>query len=339
MDSPLPRRRLPLLLALAGLPPLVLVFAFTGCSPARDPWLAAKPGQKRVLASFPPLYCFTANVAGEHAKVLCLSTATGPHDYKPTHTDALKVAGADLYLHNGLQLDDDASARLLQMSRKGTVRPIKVGDEIPHDLLEHNHEDEPADPKDKGHHHHGDHDPHVWLGLEQARAMVDVIATELTKLDAEHKADFEKNAIAYKKELAELESYGKKQFAGVKNRSIITMHESLGYFAKTFDLKIAGFLLEQAAHGPEAAGLARLIEKGKKDNVRVIAREPQFGRGAADELATALKPHLGAVDIIEIDPVETADTVDGSNPSPGFYIERMRRNIDELARALKQTSP
>src|SRR3954454_17736374 len=103
------KRRIPahLLLVAACLTPFAL-FAFFGCSKARDPWASAAPGHKRVLASFAPLYCFAVNVAGEHATVLCLTTAEGPHDYRATHTDALKVAGADLYLHNGLGLDDES---------------------------------------------------------------------------------------------------------------------------------------------------------------------------------------------------------------------------------------
>ena len=33
---------------------------------------------------FPPLYCFAKQVAGPHAKVLCLAVTVGPHHYEPT---------------------------------------------------------------------------------------------------------------------------------------------------------------------------------------------------------------------------------------------------------------
>src|SRR5262245_57931968 len=69
-----------------------------GCTTAPDPFAGAKPGQLKVLTSFPPLYCFAANVAGDDAKTLCLLTSVGPHGYQATTLDSVKVAKADLFL-------------------------------------------------------------------------------------------------------------------------------------------------------------------------------------------------------------------------------------------------
>src|SRR5687767_11818564 len=93
------------------------VSLLSGCTRSADPWASAAPGQKRVLTSFTPLYCFTANVAKGHAQVQCLTTAEGPHDYAATPADALKVAGADLFVINGLELDDRFAENLLKMGR------------------------------------------------------------------------------------------------------------------------------------------------------------------------------------------------------------------------------
>src|SRR3954469_25064549 len=94
----------------AALPIALILFGLLGpgCSTARDPWASAGKDRKRVLASFAPLYCFAVNIAGDHAQVMCLTTTTGPHDYAASPRDALKVAGADLFLYNGLGLDNDA---------------------------------------------------------------------------------------------------------------------------------------------------------------------------------------------------------------------------------------
>src|SRR5437867_4108085 len=91
-----------LLLVILSLPLLYM----SGCTPAPDFWTEAKPGQKKILVSFPPLYCITHAVAGEDAYVLCLLTTEGPHDYDGAPTDALKVGEADLVISNGLGLDD-----------------------------------------------------------------------------------------------------------------------------------------------------------------------------------------------------------------------------------------
>src|SRR5438128_1316393 len=81
-----------------------------GCGGGGGPW-ADRPGPN-VLAFFPPLYSFAATVAGPDAQVLPLLTTKGPHDYEPRQADARKLAGADLFLVNGLELDDPIAAKL-----------------------------------------------------------------------------------------------------------------------------------------------------------------------------------------------------------------------------------
>src|SRR5437763_12392815 len=60
----------------------------------------------RVLTSFLPIYCFTANVAGDLAEVDNLLPANvEPHDYQFSRKDVQKVAHADLIVVNGLGLE------------------------------------------------------------------------------------------------------------------------------------------------------------------------------------------------------------------------------------------
>src|SRR5262245_6558718 len=85
---------------------IVTLIPTCSCSKAPGGFPGARPGQLKILTSFPPIYCFAANVAGDHGKVLCLLTATGPHDYQATPLDSLKVAQADVVLVNGLGIDE-----------------------------------------------------------------------------------------------------------------------------------------------------------------------------------------------------------------------------------------
>src|SRR5262245_11755656 len=59
---------------------VLLLLSFAGCSAPPSPW---PPGKSpKVLTSFPPLYCFAANVVTDDAHVMSLLTTVGPHDYK-----------------------------------------------------------------------------------------------------------------------------------------------------------------------------------------------------------------------------------------------------------------
>src|SRR5436305_6835581 len=60
----------------------------------------------RVLTSFLPVYCFTANVAGDLAEVENLLPANvEPHDYQFSWKDLQKLSHADLIVINGLGLE------------------------------------------------------------------------------------------------------------------------------------------------------------------------------------------------------------------------------------------
>lgn len=319
----------------------LLSLAGIGCSKAPPVWGDVKPGQKRVLASFPPLYCMVANVAGDQAKTLCLLSGQGPHGYQGTQTDALKVVQADLFFINGLELDDQLAKKLVSLARNKQDRVIKVGDRLDDGLLEHfHHEEEMAkDGKmghkhDDHHHHHGEHDPHIWLGLIQAREMVTIIAQELGKADPANQKAYQDRAEAYSKQLRELEEYGRKMLGEKKNRQIVTMHEALLYFARNFDIEIVDHIQFKPGEDADPNRLAQLVQKCKKNNVRVITIEPQYPAGQAETLVNLLKKHGVEVQLAVFDTLETAEVGPDGNPSLTWYIERMKQNIDNLARAL-----
>lgn len=316
-----------------GLMAMTMAIVLAGCSRAPDPWKGTPSGQTKVLAVFPPLYCFAANVAGDRANVLCLLTGAGPHEYEATLTDAQKVAGADLFLVNGLGLEQDFTRGLLRMARNPNVKAEPVADALDKSLLlksvEHVHEPDDAEH----HHHHGEFDPHVWLGPAQARVMVGVIADRLAAVDPANKEAFAQNAQAYLKKLDDLEAYGRDKFKDKTSKSFITMHESLGYLAKGFGLDHVDSIQPRPGVEANANQLARLIDVCRKRDVKVIAVEPQYSRSQADALARALKAKGVDVKIVTVDPLETADPDARGNPDPNLYIERMKANIEALAEA------
>ena len=317
----------PLLPLIAG-----LALTFVGCTKAIDPWAGTPAGQKKIIASFAPLYCFAANVAGDKARVACLLTGTGPHDYDANDTDAAKVGGADLFLINGLDLDESFSEKLVR--KKDLPKIIELGEEIPHKLVIHVADEPKHDETVPHHHHHGDHDPHIWLGLPQARAMVDATAKALGEEDPANAETFKANAKSYNEELTKLEEYGKKAFEPKKNRSFIATHESLHYFAKTFDLDFVDSIQPAPGMEADANQLTKLVELCKAKKIGVLAVEPKYSRNQAERLAKAVRNAGVDIKIIEIDPMETCVPGPDGNPSPKLYLERMKKNIDNLASAL-----
>jgi ABC-type Zn uptake system ZnuABC Zn-binding protein ZnuA len=313
----------------------------TSCSPAPPYWAEAKSNQKKILVSFPPLYAITHAVAGDDAYVLSMLTTQGPHDYDYAATDLFKVNKADLFIYNGLTLDDQFVDKLVKNRKNDSLETLNIGA-----VLEKDHpkllkkEDHPEDKgaKDQPHDHkHGEYDPHIWLGPKVAIQMTKIIAAKLGQIDSGKKKGYEERADKFIKELVNLEEEGEAAFKDKKNKKLITMHEAFDYFADAFGLDIVETIQKRPGMDPDPASVAKLVKLCReKDGPRVIAVEPQYSKAQAEALKRTLEKDNIHVEIITLDPLETAEVSSPKtfNPDPGYYLKKMRENIDSLAKAL-----
>jgi zinc transport system substrate-binding protein len=323
---------------------MALASVLPGCAKSTPAW-QSHPGSPRVVVTIPALDNFVRNVGGDHVGVICLCTVKGPHHYEYNPEDAILLRDADLFLAIGLTLDEKFADPMQIESHNARLHYVKLGEQLPEKLLlsgEHEHEEGKGEEKHAhahGHdHEHGKHDPHVWLGIPQAIAMVEIIRDELKNIDSAHADDYDRNAAAYIKSLEKLHTYGKDALKDKKNRKIIAFHESLGYFAKSFDLTIVDAI--EIAPGQEAPPehLAELAKKCKEKDVGVIAIEPQYPKGSSAEV---LQKEVKGLQLVVVDPLETADPKakelkeDGKElKNKDWYEKKMRQNLDALAKSL-----
>ncbi|HZY88382.1 MAG TPA: zinc ABC transporter substrate-binding protein [Gemmataceae bacterium] len=315
---------------------LAVAVGFVGCSSAPNPWKDTP--SPRVATTFPPLYCFAKNVLGDHGDAHSLSDATGPHHYDPSTEDSYWLRGADLFVASGLGLDKFAD-RAEQTSQNARLAYLKVGDKLPKDLLlaaEHEDEHDKGKPGHAHEHEHGEFDPHVWLGTPQAIRMVEIIRDELKRLDPPHAEDYDKNAAKYAQALKDLHKDGKDELAKAKDRKIISFHDSLRYFAKSYDLTIVDVIEKGPGEEATTPEMINLVKKCVEEKVRVIAVEPQYPKStSARVLQEELQKKNHKVTLVEIDPLETADPKELQKEGARWYEKKMRGNLRRLAEALK----
>ena len=333
------RRRTFLSLALAAVAGLTVLVVGCPKSPTADPWAAA--GNKpKVLVSFAPLYSFAASVAGPDAEVRCLLTTTGPHHHGDATSRQIELArGANVIFINGLGLEDEGDGiipKLQKVAAHPNWNVVNLGKKIdPEWLMEGEcHHDHSKPDED---HEHGI-DPHVWLSVRCAKVMAEGIRDELKRLDPAHADGYESRAAAYLKKLDRLEADGKAMLAPKQERWIVSFHEALNYFAKTYDLKVAGVIEVNPGQEPSEKQLKTIIKKCTNPNApaRVIAVEPQYPtRSSAAKVRDALRglPDRPVdAEFAEVDPLETCDEND---LSADLYEKVMRKNLAELARVLR----
>jgi ABC-type Zn uptake system ZnuABC Zn-binding protein ZnuA len=312
---------------LAALPLLL-----TGCGGAsKDTVWPERPGPK-VVVSFAPLYCFAVNVAGDDAVVKNVMGTTGPHHFQPTDTEARLVRRADLFLINGLNLDNEVAGRIQKNSGNKNLKLIDLGSRLPKDRLR-----EGVCKHD--HHHEGDHDhgndPHVWLSPDLAVLLVEQIRDELKAADPAHAAGYDSRAAEYAAKLRKLKADGLALLKDKKDRKLVAFHDSLAYFAEAFDLDIKDAIQKLAGSEPNAEEMTQVIANCKKRGVRLLAIEPQYtANNAAKSILAELRRDAALADaaVVEIDPLET---VKPDDLTADWYERKLRANLEALAKAMK----
>jgi ABC-type Zn uptake system ZnuABC Zn-binding protein ZnuA len=309
-----------------------------GCGTPPDVWKDKK--KPHVIVSFPPLYSFAKTVLGEHGHVYCLCTTTGPHHFEYDASHLQNFRQADVFFANGLGLDDKFADKLQEHSHNPHLRYLKIGNQLPDKLLltMKGHKEEMEGHKEEHGHEHGEHDPHIWMGIPQAKAMVEAIRDELKKVDGDEERgkDYDKHVESYLKVLDKIKETGRNDLKEYKDKKIISFHESLNYFADSFDVKVVANIEAAPGEEPSASWLAELVGLCKKHNVHIIAVEPQYpGSSSANVLMKELKKNNHDVELVVIDPMETAE---GKDLKDTWYEDTMRKNLKTLKEAFEKAS-
>jgi ABC-type Zn uptake system ZnuABC Zn-binding protein ZnuA len=285
-----------------------------------------------VIVSFAPYYCFAANVAGEDAVVRSMMTTSGPHHFQPTDRDAHVLRRADLFFINGLGLDEDLAGNLKKGSGNINLKIVELAEKIPDEKLlagacHHDHKD--------GDHEHVK-DPHIWLSPEFAILLVESIRDELKGFDKAHAANYDRRAKEYIAKLQKLKEDGVAMLKDKKDRNMVTFHESLSYFAKTFDLNIVSVVEKTPGTEPNDKQLKELIAlcADKDHPVRLITVEPQYSTSNSGTELIKILEHKKVPDPVLVE-FDTLETVVPDKLNADWYEHKMRENLNALAEKMK----
>jgi zinc/manganese transport system substrate-binding protein len=268
-----------------------------------------------VVASFSVLADVVKNVGGDHVSVKSLVPPNGdPHDFEPSPTDAKAVGQAAVTFVSGEGLE--TWFQRLAKAAASTSPPVVVSEGIQTHTFE-------EDGKTLT-------DPHVWNSIPNVLVWIDNIEKALAKADPDDAAAFKKNAAAYRARLTALDASIRAEIAAVPvhERKVLTSHDAFGYYGKEYGVQFLapqGLSTETEA---SAAGVAKLIDQIKADQVRVYfienSNDPRLVRQIAQ--ATGAKP--GG----ELYPEALSES---SGPVP-TYEKLMRFNTDQIVKAISR---
>ncbi len=274
-----------------------------------------------VVVTIPILKDLTEQVGGPYVRVTSLLNGyENEHTYSPKPTDLIAVRKARLLFEVGLGLEVWVSS-LVRNAGSKTLRVVTTSDGV--DLIQDGG-DTHEEHQGRDHETKQDGNPHIWLDPVNAVVMLGHITDALIEVDPSHAADFKRNEAAYRHRIGQLQNELLDRTQALADRRFIAHHSAWPYLAKRFDLHIVGTIHIQSGTEPSALHLQSLIEKIRKDNVRVIASEIQLSQRLPDLLSRETKAR-----------VIVLTTMPGGLPGTETYLDMLRYNVLQLAGALE----
>jgi ABC-type Zn uptake system ZnuABC Zn-binding protein ZnuA len=272
------------------------------------------------VVTIPVLKDLAQQVGGQYVRVISLLNGyENEHTYSPKPTDLVAVRKARLLLEIGMGLEVWVSS-LLKSAGGQSLRVVTTSQGVA--LI---HDD--ADSHEDSHHEGTAGNPHIWLDPENVATMLRHITEALSEVDPSHAEEFRTNQAVYLQRLDELQKELSARTQRLSDRRFIAHHPAWPYLAKRFNLDIVGTIHRQSGTEPSALHLQSLIEKMKKENVRVIVSEVQLSRRLPELLARETKARIVVL-----------TTMPGGLAGTETYLDMLRYNMLQLINALETAS-
>ncbi|MBM3553419.1 MAG: metal ABC transporter substrate-binding protein [Alphaproteobacteria bacterium] len=262
-----------------------------------------------VVASFSIIGDFVRQVGGDRVSV---TTIVGPdgdaHVYEPSPADGRRIAQARLIFVNGLGFEGWLDRLIKSAKSKGEV--VTLGKGV-------------AARKDEE-----GQDPHAWQDVANAKVYVEAIREALMAADPEGAQTYKANADAYLAKLDALDAEIQQAIAAVpkERRRVVSTHDAFGYFAARYGVEFIAPQGVSTEAEVSARDVARIIDAVRAHKVGAVFIENVADPRLAKRIASETGARMGGV--------LYSDALSDAKGDGATYIDMMRHNVKELAKAL-----
>ena len=295
-----------------------LLISMVGCNKTEK--VSKEDNNKiEVMTSIYPIEQFAKIIGGDKVNVRTMvPDGAEPHDFEPKAKDIVKLNESDLFIYNGLQMENWVDKVIKNVENKNLVivNSSQNADVIANTEDEHDHEGH--EHVDHSGHNHGQEDPHIWLGLDEATKQCALIRDALVKIDPKNKSYYEGNYNNFATELKNLKEEYKEKFDSKNKKDFITGHAAFAYLCRDFGLE------QRSLEGVFGEGevtpkqLKNLVEYCKVNNIKTVF----MPETASEKLSQTLANEVGAK-VVKISSLET-------NSSGKGYLDTMKSNLETI---------
>jgi ABC-type Zn uptake system ZnuABC Zn-binding protein ZnuA len=126
---------------------------------------------------------------------------------------------------------------------------------------------------------------HYWLDPANSEIIARNISTKLAAVDPPNATFYQTNYERFAARLAEKVQQWDKMLEPFKGLPIVSYHRSWNYLAKRHGLRLVAYIEPKETVPPSAAYMATLVDRMKKQGVKLILAEPYQNKGLVQEVA------------------------------------------------------
>ena len=225
--------------------------------------------QHLITVTIEPYRYFVEKIVGNRYHVQTIvPKGSNPETYEPTTRQMMQLSESTLYIEVGnLGFERSWMKRLKENAPNAVIIDSSKGIITKKSSEKH-------------------YDPHVWMSIYNAKIIAKNIYEAVMSVDKVDSIYYTTNYRKFIDELQKLNRIVSQNVKPITGSSFIIYHPMLTYFADEFSLN--QIPLEHEGSEPSAAQLTRIIEKSKKENVRVILLQKEFNSRNIEIVAKSL---------------------------------------------------
>lgn len=238
---------------------LLLVFLPLAASYAETP---------KILTSIRPIHSLVSGLTeGLTKPELLIKGFQSPHDYSLRPSDRRLISQADLIIYSSPIIEGflpDILQPLLTQKRIIDLSRSPELDLLPaRQLHDHDH-----------HQHNANHDGHIWLSINNARAIINHLYQVLCEMDPQQQTRYTVNRDRLLKRLEQLHKSIHSQLDVVREQPFLMFHDAFQYFEKEFGLNHALYVTTGPEHKIGIQRVRYLKQQIKQQNIECVYYEP-----------------------------------------------------------------
>lgn len=252
----------------------------------------------QIVTSFYPMYIITQNIvqgiSDVELKNMTSQNVGCLHDYTLTTADLMKIEIADIFIINGLGIEN-FTEKIAENYKETKIINASSGIE---NLI-------------------NNENAHIWLDIDKYIKQVENIANELSKINQANAEQYKENGQLYKNKLEVLKILIEENTK--QRKKCISFSESLAYLTNSMNLEMKIVKTDHEQNGLSAEMLSNAIEYVKENNIKNIL----IDKKTADNNAQIIASETGATIYV----LDSGLTGSGSIDD---YINIMKENLEQV---------